>query len=784
MSSRKGKTVALLSLIAAVAVVVAFGWAFRRQALELWLVHQLGSRDRAVRAAAAMKLGEQRSLRAVPVLIAWLRSSTLRGEGRDESLEFDELPLEILTRIGPAGVRPLLEAASDTERKSFLGLFPDHDTLDVVLLTACLDGASLPVRRALLEALDRHVYDGAPDLPEAALQAVEAALKVETDRGARIAEAVLIAPDRPGLPAVRSALLEALNDLWAWKDAGEERPSAVDIWIFQRIAPFTPYVAAALGDALRQRSTEVKREAASALADLGEDARPAIGALLTALDDADEEVRGSALFAIKAIIAGDGCRREVEEAVPRIKARLDQTDLTERRWAMKCLETLAPYSPEAARALIPLLATKPFRPKTCRALEQVEEARLQVIAALIASIRGEDLPAREGALRIIAEMGPAAMDTVPAMSELLDRPTHDYNECPLFEALASMGPEGREAVPALVRVLERGSFKGQLAANALAAMEGEARRAVPALIGLLKHPGDPWDGRSAVDALTEIAPDAPEVREALEGTIDRLDDEHPVKLDAIAAMGRIGRATGMVPPVLLRALDRCARLKVAAAEALGDMGPAAKAGVDRLRQLVWRESNPEVRFQAAKALWKITGDGKELAIQLLVNLSVGRRNMTIEPEEVIGLLAELGEDGRTTGAPLAKAMEDLEMIPPESLADLAEISWAASIVAPRLVTLLGRAEFKRAAADGLEAMSARAVPALIDALGSIRPRGMRGKIMAILGKIGPAAGEAVPALRLLLSEEDEEVRDAAVRALEKIEGPARIDGKAESKTSR
>jgi hypothetical protein len=87
----KGRNVTIVVGAAALAVVAASGFAFRKPILETWNIRQLGSADPEVRARAARKLGEMKSVRAIPLLVANL------------SLEVHAEEAAALCRIGPEG---------------------------------------------------------------------------------------------------------------------------------------------------------------------------------------------------------------------------------------------------------------------------------------------------------------------------------------------------------------------------------------------------------------------------------------------------------------------------------------------------------------------------------------------------------------------------------------------------------------------------------------------------------------------------------------------------------
>jgi len=69
----RGRSIALASACASVALVAAGTWVSRGSLLETWYIHRLGSDREDARLAAAEKLGEMSSLRALPRLLKAIR---------------------------------------------------------------------------------------------------------------------------------------------------------------------------------------------------------------------------------------------------------------------------------------------------------------------------------------------------------------------------------------------------------------------------------------------------------------------------------------------------------------------------------------------------------------------------------------------------------------------------------------------------------------------------------------------------------------------------------------
>lgn len=73
MKATKSKRLTHLTISLGVVVLVAAGFAFKRPILEQWYLWELESEEEQERKLAAEKLGELRSVRAIPSLIKILR---------------------------------------------------------------------------------------------------------------------------------------------------------------------------------------------------------------------------------------------------------------------------------------------------------------------------------------------------------------------------------------------------------------------------------------------------------------------------------------------------------------------------------------------------------------------------------------------------------------------------------------------------------------------------------------------------------------------------------------
>jgi hypothetical protein len=179
-----------------------------------------------------------------------------------------------------------------------------------------------------------------------------------------------------------------------------------------------------------------------------------------------------------------------------------------------------------------------------------------VVPVLIELLGHEDEGVRVTATQGLRAVGPAATDAVPALARGL-RGTEEVQE-KSFQALAAIGPGARAAIPALREII----------------------RAGPGL-------GPAFEGYTAGDSYTAKWP----------------------RIAAAMVLWRITPEDEDILPTLLHVLnDReepDERLRGAAIETLGDIGPRANAAVPGLLQVIKTDENGYYVEQATEALKKI-----------------------------------------------------------------------------------------------------------------------------------------------------------------------------------
>jgi HEAT repeat protein len=211
------------------------------------------------------------------------------------------------------------------------------------------------------------------------------------------------------------------------------------------------------------------------------------------------------------------------------------------------------------------------------------------------------------------------------------------------------------------------------------------------------------------------------------------------------------------------------------ARVLGRIGPAAAEAVPVLTEMLDNPS-PEVRIEAATALWRITGDPGR-AIPVLAEI-VRNRRMLPELYSENNFRVEFWRWHRRCEA----ARRLTETGDPRAVPALTEaVLSRAGIVSPDGFLPGPRLMLPVAAAGGLARFGAAAKPAVANLVRRLSdpdvPAEVRRACAEALSAVGPAVAEspdAVAALRVAVVSDDYRLRVAARRALDRL-GIARAD---------
>ncbi len=197
------------------------------------------------------------------------------------------------------------------------------------------------------------------------------------------------------------------------------------------------------------------------------------------------------------------------------------------------------------------------------------------LAQQLLRLRGAELePLQEAVIDALGQIGSPARPALPAIARTAGRST-DIDQAIKRAKVTILASSDSQDVGALTKQLQSTDASYRLrAVKALGAIGPAARFAVPDLTAALRD-ADPDVRRAAVAALQLIVPDAPPSEAVVRAiAIDLRDPDATVRLFAVRALGRFGRAAGAVA---------------------ADLGP------------LLTDPDPDVRRSAAEVLPRISG---------------------------------------------------------------------------------------------------------------------------------------------------------------------------------
>jgi len=488
------------------------------------------------------------------------------------------------------------------------------------------------------------------------------------------------------------------------------------------------------------------------LANMGEDAAPAIPALLQWQRDADSAYFRRHIDSALARIGYVDVQARVERLVAELEGAPDHTRylniraigklgsdarsavpallmaLGDEHTARVALDALAAVSaaedwPTVVEEAAPLLALDGWEGQGCAVhLGSFGEPGR---AALVAGLTDESAVVRRNAVHGLAAVEPDAgkdaykrlkkllsdpdtevrADTaqalarygtvaLPVLDRAIDREEDAYTRSRLVGALS---PLGRDALPIWRRELASDS---EAVRNAAAHNIGELGPEVVELVPeLLTAATLDFGGGPAIGAIEAMG------KPAVPYLIDGLHASAPsTRKEAALCLGRIGEDAAVAVPDLARALDDDDKgVRQWAAFALGRMGPAAGDALEDLRAAL---TDPEswVRSNAAEALGAIGYPAAVPAIPDLIYVVEHDRSYQ-PPEKAAEALGKFGPTAAEAVRPLAGALqrEDQDNVRAAAAEALGEIGLPDEVARARLREALQdpRARVRLAAAEAL-----------------------------------------------------------------------------------
>jgi HEAT repeat protein len=361
---------------------------------------------------------------------------------------------------------------------------------------------------------------------------------------------------------------------------------------------------------------------------------------------------------------------------------------------------------------------------------------------------------RRSAAESLGQWGPAAASAIPHLIVAAIDVEASVREAALkslnlIDPAWPKHPEARQAFPKLVTALRSWSADVTSAAYKLLHIIGLP--AVPALVAALATGDDTADKISIIHLLTRLGSQAssavPELTRKLSSHFLQ------ARIAAAEALTAIGPAAASAVPALITGLsDSYADARQAMAVCLGQLGPAAEPAIPALVRLL-ADRQARVREAAELALERLGPVTIPALIALLEARDAERKETWQAAKDKVSNWSPHPLPGIAV-IERDKFINNMYWATYEIVADLT----SPEIAQLSVLQLLGK--FGPAAAD--------AVPAIVPALADPNP-GVVSAAAEILGQIGPLADYAVPSLLKVLAYENETLRKTAAAALHRID---------------
>jgi HEAT repeat protein len=376
------------------------------------------------------------------------------------------------------------------------------------------------------------------------------------------------------------------------------------------------------------------------------------------------------------------------------------------------------------------------------------------MSQLARQLTHRDWQKRQAAAEALGRADTAEADVVPALILALTD-VHEAVRRAATDALAKIepdwatSPQAQPAVPGLILAL--GGRSSEAAQHASAVLSRLGATVVPALAAALADEDKDTRQVAAARTLGRIGPEAAGAVHAL---TQALRSEHThVRQAAAEALARFGPSAEPAVPTLAEKLnDWSPAVRQAAAEAVGQVGSAADVAVPALIQLL-SDREESAREAAMTALARIGPAAAPLLLRLLTDPEHDQRRLAERLQWEAETLTWLGNlDPDAVRREPRKALGNLSWYFQHARAD-----WT-DAVRQGAATVLGR--LGPAARD--------AVPVLTQGL-TDPDAGFRRAAALALGQLGPLAADALSALVRALADASTPVRKVAAEALPRVE---------------
>jgi HEAT repeat protein len=335
--------------------------------------------------------------------------------------------------------------------------------------------------------------------------------------------------------------------------------------------------------------------AAGVLGKMGPQARAATRPLLDLLKDKDPAVRQSAARAVGKVGADskDLVRTTLREA-------LNDEDTDVRAAAAQGLAELPVTAADVPDVVALLKHADPgVREQAALALGGLGRDGKAAVKPLGQALQDQNAGVRQAALKSLGKLAPESRELMPDIQNAVKDSDRDVRRAAL-EALGAFGAEAKPAARAIADALNDTEVRKSALAALVKIGPPAAADAASPLVNLLSDP-DKEDRLLALDALVALKPSARQLGDAIPKMIAMFEGaEKPERDRVAAAFGKLGKPA--VQPLTNALGDPSKAVRVGAAEALGEIGPAARPAAGMLDTHRQADTEAEVREACSKAL--------------------------------------------------------------------------------------------------------------------------------------------------------------------------------------
>jgi HEAT repeat protein len=350
--------------------------------------------------------------------------------------------------------------------------------------------------------------------------------------------------------------------------------------------------------------------------------------------------------------------------------------------------------------------------KAINQLEELGKADKEIVAALSSELQNDSAMVRAHAVHALGAL--KATGSVGLVIPLAFDKNAEVRRAAIY-ALEEIKPGPQVILPLIDQVLKETDPMVRMQALTLVAEIGKP--AVPSLIKLLgNEESAPW----GCIALGAIGADAADAIPALTKLLDAA-HQPKLRLEAAMALSSIGPAAVTALPELKSILDKKDPVVMPGAIfAIGRLGPAGKPAERQLRDIAERED----LFSRVIASWALC--------------KLNPENQKLLADSVLVLVTALIDKEPRTRDAATKCLVDLKPRP--------------SLLMPAIGKIINGAN-SESMNNIVEAIADVGVPAVPILIRALNEESQRPRVAAILGRLGPDAKDAAPALAAIVEQD-------------------------------